>query len=103
VRFFSYPFAFPEHDKRFVAFLRRALQTCGYSCAVTTSIGTASQGDDLLSLKRLPVNASDDRALLDAKINGSYDWMHAAQYTAKTVQAMLGFGKRKSLTHWTVQ
>jgi peptidoglycan/xylan/chitin deacetylase (PgdA/CDA1 family) len=100
VRSFSYPFAFPEHDKRFVDFLRRALRACGYSCAVTTSIGTAAQGDDMLSLRRLPVNASDDRELLEAKINGSYDWMHAAQYAAKKLRAILGIHRRKSLAQW---
>lgn len=100
VRFFSYPFAFPEHDKRFVAVLRNTLQTCGYSCAVTTSIGTATQGDDLLSLKRLPINASDDLALLGAKIIGGYDWMHTAQYTVKAIRGMLGLRKRNRSGQW---
>jgi peptidoglycan/xylan/chitin deacetylase (PgdA/CDA1 family) len=100
VRFFSYPYAFPENDKSFVAFLRSALKDCGYSCAVTTKIGTAAQGDDLLSLKRIPVNAADDLALLGAKIIGGYDWMHTAQYTAKTVGGMLGLHRKKSLAQW---
>ncbi len=103
VRFFSYPFAFPEHDKRFVAFLRKALQTCGYSCAVTTRIGTAAQGDDLFTLRRIPVNAADDPALLEAKIIGGYDWMHNAQYAAKKVRAMLGLGRRKRPASWLSQ
>jgi hypothetical protein len=100
VRFFSYPFAFPEQDKRFTNFLRNSLQECGYSCAVTTNIGTATQGDDLFTLKRIPVNSSDDLELLNSKIIGGYDWMHTAQYTAKKVRAILGLRRRKSLRHW---
>ncbi len=103
VRFFSYPFAFPEHDKRFVNFLRKSLQACGYLCGVTTIIGTATQGDDPFTLKRIPLNALDDPALLDAKINGGYDWMHATQYAAKTVRNMIGLRKRKRIADWPSQ
>jgi len=101
VRCFSYPYAFPEQDTRFVAVFRNLLQTCGYACAVTTRIGTAAQGDDLFTLKRIPVNASDDPALLHAKINGGYDWMHTAQYAAKTVRALSGYHGRTGMVKWT--
>jgi peptidoglycan/xylan/chitin deacetylase (PgdA/CDA1 family) len=94
VRSFSYPYAFPEHDNDFVAFLRKVLQGCGYSCAVSTIIGTSVQGDDPFTLKRLPVNASDDPALLMAKMTGSYDWMHMAQYAAKSARALLGINRK---------
>ncbi len=100
---FSYPYAFPEHDREFTAFLRGALKECGYACAVTTSIGTAVPAGDPLFLKRLPVNDADDDGLLLAKMNGGYDWLHAAQYAAKKAKRILGMGKGKNLVEWTTQ
>jgi peptidoglycan/xylan/chitin deacetylase (PgdA/CDA1 family) len=97
VRAFSYPYAFPEHDRDFVLFLRNALQTYGYSCAVTTRIGTAKGGDDVFTLKRIPVNSDDDPKLLRAKIMGGYDWIHAAQYIVKSVSHMFGLRRRRGV------
>lgn len=98
---FSCPFAFPEHDKNLVAYLHFSLMACGYSGAVTTRIGTVSPGDDLYCLKRIPVNAEDDISLFRAKMAGSYDWLHAAQYSAKVVSRMLGMRRRKLLVEWS--
>lgn len=97
---FSYPYAFPEQNKEFVFFLRNALLSCGYSCAVTTSIGTARSGDGAFFLKRIPINASDDSALLRAKLSGGYDWMHNVQYTIKSMRSMLGVPMKKSTVRW---
>jgi peptidoglycan/xylan/chitin deacetylase (PgdA/CDA1 family) len=96
VRSFSYPYAFPEEDNNFVALLRSVLQDCGYTCGVSTIIGTSVQGDDPFTLKRLPVNASDDPALLIAKMRGSYDWMHTAQYAAKSARSLFGIRRKMS-------
>ncbi len=96
---FSYPYAFPEHDKDFVAFMHDTLKTCGYSVAVTTRIGTSAQRDDPFSLKRIPVNTDDDLIFLEVKMAGGYNWMHAAQYTAKSVRGRIEH-RRKSMTQW---
>jgi peptidoglycan/xylan/chitin deacetylase (PgdA/CDA1 family) len=101
VRIFSYPYAFPENDKEFISIMRCTMMASGYSGAVTTRIGTASTGDDLFCLKRIPVNAEDDPSLFRAKMAGSYDWLHAAQYMAKSVRGMLGIRRRKVLAEWS--
>lgn len=100
VKLFSYPFAFPEHNKDFVAFMHNALQSCGYSGAMTTKIGTVGLGDDPFSLKRIPVNTDDDLLLLRAKMRGGYNWMHTAQYAAKSVKSILGI-RGKSIAKWS--
>ena len=84
---FSYPYAFPETNAAFVRMLRRNLQQAGYSHGVTTIIGTAGPSDDALLLPRLPVNSCDDRALLEAKLEGGYNWLHTAQAAFKTMTA----------------
>jgi peptidoglycan/xylan/chitin deacetylase (PgdA/CDA1 family) len=83
VRSFSYPFAFPEQDKRFVGMLRGQLGMCGYENGVSTIIGTASRDHDGFFLPRLPVNSYDDLAFFQAKLEGSYDWLHPAQILYK--------------------
>ncbi|MDA8174673.1 MAG: polysaccharide deacetylase family protein [Nitrospiraceae bacterium] len=98
---FSYPYAFPEHDKGFVAFLREAIEGCGYRCAVTTGIGTVTLSGDALFFKRLPVNDADDDGLFLAKLNGGYDWLHSAQYAAKKAKRILGVGRGKNLVKWS--
>ncbi len=88
VESFSYPYAFPEHDRPFLQRLGSALAGIGYKCCLTTSIGTVSAGndaDDLFCLKRLPVNSLDDELLFKAKIDGSYDWMHTCQSLYKNL------------------
>ncbi len=97
---FSFPFGFPEHDKEQAGFLRNVLQTCGYSCAVTTGIGTVRFGDDIWSLKRIPVNSADDPALLLAKLEGGYDWLYLVQSAFKSVRAMLGIRRKRDLIDW---
>lgn len=97
---FSYPFAFPENNKKFVSFLHDALKYCGYSCAVTTSIGTADSGQDTFFLRRIPVNSDDDSALFQAKLGGQYNWLHDVQYISKSVRDMLGLHRVKSMTNW---
>jgi peptidoglycan/xylan/chitin deacetylase (PgdA/CDA1 family) len=85
---FSYPYAFPEADARFVARLRAILARLGYTCGVTTILGTARQGDDPMLLKRLPVSGRDDPALFAAKLEGAYDWLHGPQYWFKRAKGM---------------
>ena len=86
---FSYPYAFPEEDRRFRTRLRASLGELGYSNGVTTSIGTAAGGDDRLFLKRIPVNSEDDPALFLAKLEGGYDWIHGLQYGFKVLKRSL--------------
>lgn len=85
VEAFSYPFAFPEHDRPFVKRLKSKLAQTGYKYGVTTRIGTVSQRDtgDPFSLKRLPVNSLDDNLLLKAKLEGAYNWMYICQMLHK--------------------
>ncbi len=99
---FSYPYAFPEHRKEFLSFLRNALRDCGYSTAVTTSIGTVHEGNDHFFLRRIPVNDADDPALFRAKIAGGYDWMHGMQYAVKSTRALLGLRGRRNVAKWAV-
>jgi peptidoglycan/xylan/chitin deacetylase (PgdA/CDA1 family) len=87
VRSFSYPYAFPEDDGPFVRRLRNTLQVCGYEEGVSTIIGTAERDDDPFFLKRLPVNTWDDPLFLEAKLEGSYDWMRSAQYASKFIRS----------------
>jgi peptidoglycan/xylan/chitin deacetylase (PgdA/CDA1 family) len=70
---FSYPYAFPQEDRDFVARLKDALHETGYRDGVTTRIGRVGPQDDLLTLKRLPVNSGDDDRLFSAKLEGAYD------------------------------
>lgn len=76
---FAYPYAFPQEDGAFTAALSGLLRRRGYQTCVTTVVGRVRPDDDPLQLKRLPVNACDDRALLAAKLHGAYDWIGAVQ------------------------
>jgi len=81
---FSYPFAFPEPDKLFVARLKSILQACGYKNGVSTVIGTMIPGEqEPFFLPRLPVNSFDDSRLLRAKLEGGYDWLRTLQHFYK--------------------
>jgi peptidoglycan/xylan/chitin deacetylase (PgdA/CDA1 family) len=82
---FSYPFAFPEHDRPYVQTLRTLLRECGYQNGVSTIIGTAGPSDETYFLPRLPVNSHDDLRLLRAKLEGAYDWLHVAQRSYKSL------------------
>jgi peptidoglycan/xylan/chitin deacetylase (PgdA/CDA1 family) len=88
VETFSYPYAFPEAARAFRSRLRDLLTRAGYRTAVTTLVGTVRPGDDLLCLKRLPVNTWDDDALFLAKLQGGYDWMHALQRAHKRLRRL---------------
>lgn len=83
VESFAYPYAFPETDKVFVGKLRGWLSGAGYRNGVCTMIGRADAGNDLLFLKRLPVNSCDDHELFAAKLSGAYDWLAHPQYILK--------------------
>lgn len=87
VESFSYPFAFPEEDLPFQARLRTSLSEFGYTDGVTTRIGTSVGGDDLLFLKRIPVNLNDDPPFFLAKLGSGYDWMYNFQYVYKLIKS----------------
>lgn len=89
VTLFSYPYKFPEEDRSFTKNFASQLVTQGYSAGVTTIIGNAKPGDNLLFLKRLPINDHDDASLFQAKLQGDYDWLHPIQLTTKKLRAML--------------
>ena len=89
---FSYPYAFPEQDKKFIYRLRKMLTRNGYSIGVTTRIGVTSKNDDCLFLKRLPLNSFDDLPFFKAKLAGGYDWIYRFQLAYKKVKP--GFKKK---------
>lgn len=89
VRSFSYPFAFPEDNRRLTGRVRDTLQACGYECGVCTAVGTVGPNGDRFFLKRLPVNSWDDVRLFKAKLEGGYDWLHPLQYATKLMKARL--------------
>jgi len=80
---FSYPYAFPEGRVDFLEEYFGLLERSGYRFCVTTVIGSVKNGDNLLALKRIPVNEYDDPALFKAKLDGLYDWVHVPQYLKK--------------------
>lgn len=84
---FSYPYAFPEHDKQYIKRVRECLHTYGYKNAVSTIVGSANNATDPFLLPRLPVNTSDDQSFLRAKLNGGYEWVHTLQYAKKVIAA----------------
>ena len=83
VETFAYPYAFPEEDKNFVRFLVDRLENLGFELSVATIIGRASAKSNRFYLPRLPVNSWDDSALLKAKLDGGYDWLHGPQWLNK--------------------
>ncbi|HLX69107.1 MAG TPA: polysaccharide deacetylase family protein [Verrucomicrobiae bacterium] len=92
---FAYPYAFPQPDQRFTDTFKQLLRQQGYQYCVTTIIGRVQSGDDLFSLKRLPVNDCDDRPLLLAKLSGAYDWLAYPQSWFKSARYRLGRTSRK--------
>jgi peptidoglycan/xylan/chitin deacetylase (PgdA/CDA1 family) len=86
---FSFPFRFPQADRRFVAMLQDLLGSSGYEVGVTTTIGRASGANDPLLLPRLPVNDGDDDALFSAKLRGHYDWLRTGQRMTKACRELL--------------
>ena len=92
---FAYPYAFPQPDQRFADTFEKLLRQHGYQHCVTTMIGRVQSGDDLFSLKRLPVNDCDDRPLLLAKLSGAYDWLAYPQSWFKSARYRLSRTSRK--------
>ncbi len=90
VAMFSYPYRFPEEQPAFTRALADLLDGSGYRCGVTTAIGRASAADDPRFLPRLPVNDCDDFPLLQAKLEGHYDWLRPLQRLRKRSRAALG-------------
>ena len=84
---FSYPYKFPDTNKAFIKLLRERLESSGYNCGVSTRIGTTSKKDDVYFMKRIPINSGDDIALLQAKLEGGYDWLYKVQSLSKTLIA----------------
>ncbi len=80
---FSYPFAFPEEDRRFVDRLEGVLREAGYTHGVSTRIGTSHSADERYFLRRLPINDGDDPPLFRAKLMGHYDGLHFFQFLSK--------------------
>jgi peptidoglycan/xylan/chitin deacetylase (PgdA/CDA1 family) len=89
VESFSYPYAFPQEDRRFTASLREQLVKYGYTSGMTTTIGTARKGNDELFLKRIPINSHDDSVLLRGKLEGQYDWVRGIQYGFKLMKKII--------------
>jgi peptidoglycan/xylan/chitin deacetylase (PgdA/CDA1 family) len=83
---FTYPFAFPQQDRRFTSRLAELLRKLGYRACATTVVGRSHPGDDVFCLKRLPVNVCDDQALFDAKLDGAYDWLAYPQGWQKAIR-----------------
>jgi peptidoglycan/xylan/chitin deacetylase (PgdA/CDA1 family) len=83
IKWFSYPHAFPEEDRRFTRFLADLLENQGFENGVSTIIGRARRKNHKLFLPRLPVNNWDDPSLLRAKLHGGYDWLHGPQLLKK--------------------
>jgi peptidoglycan/xylan/chitin deacetylase (PgdA/CDA1 family) len=87
---FSYPYAFPETNTKFLLLLEKLLSRCGYELGVTTAIGRSSIRDRPLFLKRLPVNYHDDTEFFQAKLEGGYDWLHSCQSLLKKAKRFAG-------------
>lgn len=90
VEAFSYPYAFPEEREDFLEAYFGLLERSGYRFGVTTVIGRVGEGDNLLALKRVPVNEYDDPALFKAKLDGGYDWVHVPQFLRKKCFGWIG-------------
>lgn len=88
VESFSYPFAFPEADKRLINMLRSILRDSGYKYGVTTRVGTATKADDRFFLKRIVTNKFDDVSFFKSKLNGGYDWVYKLQYLTKSMKGI---------------
>ncbi len=89
VKAISYPYAFPEGNRRFKRNLESLLVEEGYECGVTTAIGRNTAGENLFFLKRIPVNTHDDNRLFQVKLDGGYDWMRGTQYVFKSLKKCL--------------
>lgn len=93
---FAYPFAFPEEDRDFTRYLFDALENHGFENGVSTIIGRARADSNRYALPRLPVNSWDDAALLRAKLEGGYDWMHWPQWFNKFLHHNMSLMQRST-------
>lgn len=91
---FAYPYRFPEEDRAFTQRLRVLLRDVGYEIGVTTAIGCARPTSEALYLPRLPINEFDDAGLLQAKLQGAYDWLRAVQLGVKRTRAAVYRSRR---------
>ncbi len=94
---FAYPLAFPEEDRVFTRFLADVLENHGFVHGVSTIIGRASSSSNRYYLPRLPINSWDDPALLRAKLEGGYDWLHWPQWFSKFVHHNVSIMERSNL------
>ena len=88
VSLFSYPYGFPEEDIDFTRNLGTLMTETGYTAGVTTAIGLARVGDNIMFLRRLPINDKDDLSLLQIKLEGCYDWLHPCQLAYKKLRSV---------------
>jgi len=88
VNTFAYPFAFPETDTTFRNHLAESLALAGYQYGVCTIVGRVDASRSRLFMKRLPVNSADDIKLLEAKLNGAYDWIGRVQGYVKLAKKL---------------
>ena len=84
---FSYPYKFPDENKRFKIILRDLLNKYGYKYGVSTRIGTTSKKDDAYFMKRLPINSADDMSFFQAKLDGGYNWLYYLQTLSKFIRS----------------
>ncbi len=82
---FAYPFSFPEEDVNFSRYLEDLLKNLGFEYGVSTILGRARKNSNRYFLPRLPMNTRDDRMLLQAKVEGGYDWLHWPQLLKKYI------------------
>ncbi len=80
---FCYPYKFPGQNKAFRTLLSDSLKKTGYNNCVTTRIGSYNTAEDILCMKRLPMNRADDHWLFRAKLQGGYDWLACLQSLTK--------------------
>jgi peptidoglycan/xylan/chitin deacetylase (PgdA/CDA1 family) len=88
---FAHPYAFPT-DSTYSERLRSLLVKHGYTSGVCTTLGLANVSSDRFFLRRIPVNGFDDLALLQAKLEGAYDWLGTVQSIKKSIVRMVKYG-----------
>lgn len=91
---FSYPYAYPESDRPFCKRFAAALREYGYARGVTTRLGSCAFGDDVLRLRRLPINDADDLSLFRAKLEVRYDWIGVVQRLVKALKRSTRLGNK---------
>jgi len=96
VKSFSYPFAFPEEDRDFTRYLVDTLENHGFENGVSTILGRANLSSNCFCLPRLPANSWDDSSLLQAKLEGGYDWLHWPQWLQKSLHHNVSLMQRSS-------